>query len=112
MATLLDIGLRHALPGYAVAEPQLTFSLGMKIARLTLGIVSSLAAGAVTRIVAPARRSGPLIVGLVMLVLFLPSHIHIWSRLPVWYHLVFLTTLAPLVILGGWLVSRRQSVAS
>jgi hypothetical protein len=101
VATVLDIGLRHALPGYAAAEPLLAFSLGMKIARLALGAVSSLAAGAVARAVAPASRVAPLIVGLIMLALFVPGHVRIWSRLPIWYHLTFLTTLAPLVVLGG-----------
>jgi hypothetical protein len=37
-----------------------------------------------------------------MLALFTPVHIQIWSRLPVWYHLFFLGTLAPLAALGAW----------
>ena len=102
IATLLNIGLRQALPGYSEAEPALAFTLGMKIARLSLAAVASVAAGAVARSIAPASKAAPWIVGFVMLALFLPVHIQIWSLLPVWYHLFFLVTLAPLVALGAY----------
>ena len=102
VATLLNIGLRHALPGYSEAEPVLAFTLVMKIARLSLAILASLAAGAVARSIAPAGKAAPWILGFIMLALFLPVHIQIWSLLPVWYHLFFLITLAPSVVLGAW----------
>lgn len=101
VATLLNIGLRLALPGYSEAEPALAFTLAMKIGRLSLAVAASLAAGAVARSIAPASRAAPWVVGLVTLALFLPVHIQIWERLPVWYHLFFLITLAPLVALGA-----------
>jgi len=107
VATLLDIGLRHALPGYAQAEPTLTFTFAMKIARLSIAVVASLASGAVVRAISPASGFAPWLTGLVMVALFLPEHIRIWSRLPVWYHLFFLITLAPLVALGAQLRLRR-----
>lgn len=103
VATILDIGVRYALPGYREAEPSLILTLPMKIARLSLAVIASLGAGFVTRWIAPASRIGPWIVGLVMLALFLPSHIQIGARLPLWYHLFFLLTLAPLVALGAQL---------
>ena len=102
VATLLNIGVRLALPGYSEAEPLLAFTLVMKIARLSLAILASLAAGAAARSIAPASRAAPWIVGFIMLALFLPVHISIWPRLPVWYHLFFLVTLAPAVALGAW----------
>lgn len=108
VATLLDIGLRHTLPGYAQVEPTLVFTLTMKIARLSLAVIASLAAGAVVRAIAPASSYAPWLTGLVMLALFLPEHIRIWSRLPVWYHLFFLITLAPWVALGAKLRLRRN----
>ena len=101
VATLLDIGLRLALPGYREAEPALAFTLAMKLSRLTLAVIASLAAGATVGTIAPASRWAPWIAGLIMLALFLPEHIRIWSLLPVWYHLFFLVTLAPLVALGA-----------
>lgn len=107
VATLLDIGLRHTLPGYAQAEPTLALTFTMKIARLSLAVIASLAAGAIVRAISPAGRWAPWLTGFLMLALFLPEHIRIWSRLPVWYHLFFLITLAPLVALGAQLRVRR-----
>ena len=101
IVSLLDRGLRMALPGYETAEPALAFTLPMMLARLAMAAVTSLAAGAAVRAVAPASRWAPGVLGVGLLALFLPEHLSIWSRLPVWYHLVFLVTLAPLVVLGA-----------
>jgi hypothetical protein len=30
-----------------------------------------------------------------------PEHIRLWDKFPVWYHLTFLITLAPLLALGA-----------
>lgn len=106
IVTLIDWSLRFGLPGYRQAEPAMLFTLTMKIARLLMAAVTSLAAGAIVRRVAPASRLAPWIVGLVILALFLPAHIHLWHRFPIWYHLSFLLPLAPLVALGAWLVRR------
>jgi hypothetical protein len=108
IATLLDIGLRHALPGYAQAEPALAFTLPMEIGRLSLAVLASLGTGVTVRAIAPASKRAPWITGLLILALFLPVHIQIWSRLPVWYHLFFLSTLAPLVALGAQLRLRDR----
>lgn len=109
VASLLNRGLRIGLAGYALAEPTLTFTLGMKVARLILGALSSLAAGAATGLIAPSRTSLPWVLGAVILAAFLPAHIHIWEKFPVWYHLVFLGTLVPLVVLGAALTHSRPS---
>lgn len=101
VATLLNFGLRAGIAGYHAAEPTMNFTLGMKIARLILGALSSLAAGAVTALVAPFSRKLPWVLGIVILALFIPSHIYLWAKFPVWYHLVFLGTLVPLVAIGG-----------
>jgi hypothetical protein len=103
VVTVLNFGLRWWLPGYVQAEPAMLFTLGMKIARLSIGALSSLAAGALVRTITRSNLS-PWIVGLVLLALFVPDHIHIWNKFPVWYHLTFLITLAPLVALGARLV--------
>jgi len=104
IVTAIDVGLRFWLPGYRQAEPTLVFTLGMKIARLIMAAVTSIGAGAVVRAIAPRSRAAPWIVGLITLALFLPSHIQLWHRFPIWYHLSFLIPLAPLVALGAWLV--------
>jgi hypothetical protein len=113
IVTLLDIVLRTGIPGYHAAEPTLAFTLGMKIARLSIAILTSLVTGAIVRAIAPASRLAPWIVGLVLLAFFLPVHIQIWHRLPIWYHLTFLVTLAPVVALGALLYpsARTRSIA-
>jgi len=106
VATLLNFGLRAGIAGYTLAEPTMSFTLGMKIARLILGALSSLTAGAVTYFIAPARKILPWILGAIILAMFIPAHIHIWAKFPVWYHLTFLVTLVPLVALGAALARR------
>ena len=107
--TILNWGLRLWLPGYVQAEPVMSFTLGMKVARLAIGAISSLAAGAVVRSIAPANRLAPWFLGLVMLALFVPDHIHLWSRFPIGYHLTFLITLAPLVALSALFVPHAKA---
>jgi hypothetical protein len=111
VVSLLDRGLRIGVAGYAAAEPTMTFTLGMKIARLILGALASLAAGAATAAIARTSPRLPWVVGAILLVAFVPVHIRIWAKFPVWYHLVFLTTLLPLVALGAALLRRRTSSA-
>src|SRR5262249_23624766 len=107
VATLLNRGLRAGLPGYALAEPALTFTLGMKVARLILGALASLAAGAAAGLIAPAKMAPRWVLGAIILALFIPVHIQLWAKFPVWYHLVFLGTLLPLVMLGAALPRTR-----
>jgi hypothetical protein len=109
IVTVINWGLRLGLPGYRLAEPTLVFTLGMKIARLTMAAITSVAAGALVRVIAPASRVAPWIVGLIILALFLPAHVQLWHRFPIWYHLSFLVPLVPLVALGAWLASRAPA---
>ena len=108
IVTLLNFGLRLWLPGYAAAEPAMTFTLPMKIARLSEALLAGLAAGAVVHKIAPESRAAPWVVGLVLLACFVPIHIQLWSKFPIWYHLTVLLTLVPMVMLGA---SLRRSNA-
>jgi len=81
----------------------------MKIAHLILGALASLAAEAAMAAIARSSPCLPWVVGAILLVGFVPEHILIWVRFPVWYHLVFLITLGPLVALGAALLRRRAS---
>jgi hypothetical protein len=101
VATLLNFGLRAGLAGYALAEPTMTFTLGMKVARLILGALASLAAGAAAGLIAPSKTSPRWVLGAIILALFIPVHIQLWAKFPVWYHVVFLGTVLPLVALGA-----------
>ena len=109
VVSVIDRVLRLSLPGYTAAEQTLQFTLAMKWARLLMAIVTSLAAGAVTHWVSRLGRTAPLIVGSVVLAMFIPVHIAIWSKLPVWYHLTFLLTILPAVLVGALLPSRRNN---
>ena len=100
--------LRVILPNYTTAEQTLQFTLGMKWARLLMAIATSLVAGAVTHWISLSSRWAPLIVGSVVLAMFLPLHIAIWSKFPVWYHLTFLLTIIPAVLVGALLPPRRK----
>src|SRR5438270_8405781 len=96
VVTLLNFGLRAALPGYHAAEATLQFTLAMKAGRLIEAALASIAAGAVVGLLAPSKKWPPWLVGLIILALFLPVHVSLWDRFPVWYHLAFLVPLAPL----------------
>jgi uncharacterized membrane protein YphA (DoxX/SURF4 family) len=107
VATLLNFGLRAGIAGYTQAEPELTFTLGMKVARLILGALASLAAGAAAGLIAPLKTAPRWVLGAMILAVFIPVHVQLWAKFPVWYHLVFLGTLLPLVLLGGTLTRPR-----
>jgi hypothetical protein len=101
-ATLLDIVLRLALPGYAAAEPQLQFTVGMMLARLALpGALPSVAAGFVGAWISRGNRLVTWIVALALLGAFLPTHYRLWSKFPPWYHVTFLGSLILLTWLGA-----------
>jgi hypothetical protein len=109
--TLLNFGLRAAIPNYHAAEATLQFSMAMKIGRLTEAAVASIAAGAVVGWIEPTRRWASAIVGLIILGMFVPVHVGLWSRFPVWYHLTFLVPIIPLVVLGSMLVEQPLNEA-
>jgi hypothetical protein len=112
VVSLINRLLRLSLPGYTAAEHTLQFALGMKWARLVMAIVTSLAAGAVTGSISPSSRWPAWVVGVVVLAMFLPVHIAIWSKFPAWYHLTFLLTIVPAVLLGALLPPRRNKEPS
>ena len=103
VVSVIDRVLRLSLPNYTAAEHTLQFTLGMKWARLLMAIVTSVMAGAVTGWISRSGRWAPSIVGGVVFAMFLPVHIAIWSKFPVWYHLTFLLTIVPAVLVGALL---------
>ena len=103
VVTVINRVLRLSLLNYTAAEQTLQFTLGMKWARLLMAIVTSLVAGAVTGWISASSRRAPLIVGSVVLAMFVPLHIAIWNKFPVWYHLTFLLTIIPAVLVGALL---------
>jgi hypothetical protein len=111
VVTLLNFGLRAAIPGYHAAEATLQFTLAMKAGRLIEAALTSVAAGVVVGLIAPTKKWAPWAVGLIILAMFLPVHVSLWSKFPTWYHVAFLVPLAPLVALGAALVPNRDARA-
>ena len=109
VVSVLDRGLRIALAGYAAAEPKMTFTLGMMAARLAIAAVTSVIAGAAAGWISPAGVRVAWVMGAILLVVFLPEHVRLWNAFPIWYHLTFLVTLVPLIVLGSWLTRTRGS---
>jgi len=106
VATGLDVLLRFALPGYAAAEPQLNFTLGLMIARLALpGAVPSVVAGFTSAWIARGDRRVSAALAVILVAVFLPTHYRLWLKFPIWYHLTFLGSLVLLTFLGARLAS-------
>jgi hypothetical protein len=112
VVSLLNRGLRLGLAGYTAAEPTMSFTLTMMAARLTIAALASLIGGAALGWIAPRARAAPLVLGAILVAVFVPVHVQLWSRFPPWYHLTFLLSLLPLVVLGARLASSGASAAS
>ena len=105
--------LRTAWPSYAAAEPTKSYTLAMLFSRLLVGVVCTLAAGAVAALVAKGSRAACLSLGIVLLLLSAPVHLPIefglhlsvWADYPAWYHFTYLLPLIPLTVLGGMLAT-------
>ena len=105
VATIGNWILRAALPDYSAVEVAMNFTLTMMICRLILGLVSSLCAGFACATI--ARNSiAPKVAAALMVVLFLPVHYMLWAKFPVWYHLFFLISLVPTVLIGAVLQNK------
>ena len=68
VATILNFGLRAALPGYHAAEATLLFTSAMKAGRLIEAAIASFVAGLVVRAIAPTSHAAPWITGAIMVV--------------------------------------------
>jgi hypothetical protein len=104
VVTVLNLGLRYGMTGYAAVEKAMLFTLPMMVARLTISGISSLISGYAAA-AAGKRQLAALIAGVVLLLPFLWVHYQIWHNtpnlFPIWYHLTFLISLPVLSIIGG-----------
>jgi len=103
--------LRATWPEYVAAAPTMNFTLTMKIARLSIGAFATLAMGWVVGGITQSIRS-VLVAGVLLLVVFIPQHIALWDKFPVWYHLTFLVSLVPLAYSGGKIALRQRIYGS
>ena len=113
VATVGDLAVHAAVQGYGEAEASLRatdfaanqasmpFTLEMMIARLLLGALATVVAGATCAWITRPGTRASWILGIVLVVFFVPVHVGLWQRFPVWYHLVFLAALLPCPLLGA-----------
>ena len=106
----MDLIVRAAWPQYAAVVATMAFTLPMMLARLATGAISTLLAGWVTAVVTRRSTLARVMTGVLLLVSFIPVHIGLWHKFPVWYHLTFLLSLVPLTWLGGRIATRGQEV--
>jgi hypothetical protein len=103
--------LRAGIVGYTAVEATMAFTQPMLLARLALGAVASLLAGYVAAWVSGSSNTGTRAMAGVLLVLFVPLHVALWTKFPAWYHLVFLASLVVLTYVGAKLrQARKQAV--
>jgi hypothetical protein len=100
VATVAGFIMRVSWPAYASVASAMTFTLPMMIARLSIGAIATIAMGIVTAAIAKSVIVR-LMPGVLMLLIFIPDHVMLWEKFPVWYHLTFLLYLVPLTYLGG-----------
>ena len=111
IAAIGGVIIRATWSAYVAVEDSGEFTLPMQFARLGLGVIASIGAGWVTALIMRRSSNAPVILGIIFLVLFIPQHIFLWEKFPIWYHLWFLLTLVPLSYLGGKLFSMRSKPA-
>ena len=93
--------MRASWSAYAAVADAMTFTLPMMLARLALGVLATLVAGWLAGRIATHRKAAPVALGFALLAIFIPQHIFLWDKFPLWYHLFFLASLVPLAILGS-----------
>lgn len=100
VATVGNVVLRAAISGYRAQEVAMSFSLGAMLGRLAVGFLATVAACVVA---VRMRRSAVMGVmsGCVLLALFVPVHLSLWTKFPIWYHLFFLASLPVVGLVTG-----------
>ena len=77
------------------------FDQSMLITRLVLAAIASIVAAWIAGLTVRDNRIAPLAGGLALLAFFIPVHLSIWDKFPLWYHATFLTSLPVLAFIGG-----------
>jgi len=102
VVTVIDRTMRAFWPDYAAVFAAMTFTLPMMIARLAESTVALIVASLVTVRVAPASRTAPWALAILMFAPFAWYHLTmIWEKFPVWYHAYFLLSLIVVPVLVG-----------
>lgn len=107
IALIAGLIIRATWPAYVSVAETMAFTLPMMIARLSISVVATIAMGFVVARITQSQIAR-LMPGIILLVLFIPEHVMIWDKFPIWYHLWFLTTLVPLTYLGNVIASNAM----
>ncbi|MEP7009168.1 MAG: hypothetical protein ABJC13_02495 [Acidobacteriota bacterium] len=105
VALVAGVLLRWFWPEYVAASGAMAFTLPMMLTRLSIGALATIAAGALAARLGQSNRAA-IFLGAVLLVIFVPMHVHLWDKFPPWYHLTFLASLVPLAVFGGRMAQR------
>jgi hypothetical protein len=109
VATVAGLIMRNSWPDYAAVAETMSFTLPMMIARLSIGALATLSAGFATALITRSAVAR-LIPGVLLLIAFIPQHVMLWDKFPIWYHLSFLLSLVPLTYVDGRLAPQRAGV--
>jgi hypothetical protein len=112
IAAVAGVTMRSTWPDYASVADAMTFTLPMMFARLAIGAFATLGAGWVTAVIARHSMLARVTAGLLLVVLFVPQHMFLWDKFPIWYHLTFLVSLVPLAYLGGQISAPWQGAVT
>ena len=111
VATIGNLVIRLSWPDYVAVETSMAFTLPMLLARLLVGAVASLAAGALVGWIARGNRKAVMGVGILLTLLFIPIHYNLWDKFPLWYHAAFLISIFPLTLAGAYLSASANRAA-
>jgi len=111
VATLVNFGLRATIAGYRAEEVAVSFSLTSQIARLALGVIATAASAVAAVVISRGKHSAAIASGLLLLLLFIPIHVKLWPRFPIWYHLFFLMSLPLVSFVVGRVWAKRDGAA-
>src|SRR5262245_36947520 len=106
IATMSGLIMRASWPAYASVATEMNFTVPMLLVRLAIGALATLATGLIATLIARRSIFVRLLPGLILLALFIPQHVMLWARFPIWYHLAFLLSLVPLTWAGGAIATR------
>lgn len=83
-------------------ENMIPVTTGMLIATLILTFICSFSTGYITALIATSHHLKVVVATSILILVFgIVMQIMSWNTMPVWYHVIFLVSLAPLIYLGG-----------
>jgi uncharacterized membrane protein YeaQ/YmgE (transglycosylase-associated protein family) len=92
---------QHAFAAAMVNSTSFAPDSTILLMHLVRAVIISIMAGFLAAMIARENRTGPVILGILLLVFGALVQAMAWSYLPLWYHLVFLGSLIPFTVLGG-----------